>query len=115
MLAVDNEIFRGRRIGPDVGVMDDKRGQGPAEQHDEPEALGDERSLKVRIGQFSGDGGALVFHDDSLPVNGANENRAAKLFDRSPWLFVIGSPGRLFCVRHLFQRFLAPIDESLQA
>ena len=62
MLAVDNEILGRRRIGPDVGVVDDECGQEHTEPHDEAEALVDERSLKVRIGQFSGLGGALVFH-----------------------------------------------------
>jgi hypothetical protein len=72
----------------------------------------------------------------SLSPNGANENRATKLFDHSlkaalhacsdvhaiepepidrPSLFFIGPPGRLFCTRHLLQRFLARIDESLPA
>ena len=63
MLAVDNEILRRRRIGPDVGVVDDERGQEHTKPHDEAEALVDKRGLKVRIGQFSGDGGALVFHE----------------------------------------------------
>jgi len=54
--------------------VDHERRKRYRKPHDEAEAPIDERRLKVRIGQFSGDGGALVFHGDSLRGHGANEN-----------------------------------------
>src|SRR5271154_3054044 len=62
MLAVDNEIFGRRRVGPDIGVVDHERRKRQRQPHDEAEAPIDERRLKVRVGQFSRDGGALVLH-----------------------------------------------------
>ena len=41
------------------------------------EVFVDKRGLKVRIGQFSGDGGALVFHGNHwVSGNRANRNKA---------------------------------------